>query len=176
MIVNVRETLLDSDFSMCLATLLSYEPPEDISKLITKSIEIKKKIFRGQGTSYELKDDLDFDFEEVEGDQEYIAKEVEIQSSSAAVNKVLNSSQKSKINPAKPQPPKEMSRKKKFFPTLGMGLKKTSDKDHASSAVDLDIDIMPALNSTKNKKDNGKLASKVFRAKVMEEKKVRSTS
>ena len=88
MIVNVRETLLDSDFSMCLATLLSYEPPEDSSKLITKSIEIKRRIFRGQG-SFDLKDDLDFDFEEIEGDQEYIAKEVEIQSSSAAVNKVL---------------------------------------------------------------------------------------
>lgn len=100
MIINVRETLLDSDFSMCLATLLSYEPPEDTSKLITKSIEIKKKMFRGQG-SFELKDELDFDFEEIEGDQEYIAKEVEIQSSSAAANKVLQSQQKSKITPVK---------------------------------------------------------------------------
>lgn len=71
-----------------------------------------------------------------------------------------------------------MSRKKKFFPTLGIGLKKTSggEKDHALSVVDLDIDIMPALNTTKNKKTDGKLGSKVFRAKVMEEKKVRSTS
>ena len=35
---------------------------------------------------------------------------------------------------------------------------------------------MPALNTSKNKKNDGKLGSKVFRAKVMEEKKVRSTS
>ena len=45
-----------------------------------------------------------------------------------------------------------MSRKKKFFPTLGIGLKKTSggEKEHALSAVDLDIDFMPGPKSVKN--------------------------
>ena len=44
MIVSIRELLLESDFSMCLAYLLNYEPPEDLSLIITKGIQIKREI------------------------------------------------------------------------------------------------------------------------------------
>jgi hypothetical protein len=44
MIVNIKETLMDSDFSMCLAYLLNYETPEEPSVIITEAIDIKKKL------------------------------------------------------------------------------------------------------------------------------------
>ena len=46
MIISIRDLLLESDFSMCLASLLSYEEPEEPSSLITKAIEIKRYIGR----------------------------------------------------------------------------------------------------------------------------------
>ena len=48
MIISIRDLLLESDFSMCLAYLLSYEEPEEPSTLIIKAIEIKRLIFRKQ--------------------------------------------------------------------------------------------------------------------------------
>jgi len=48
MIVSIRDRLLESDFSMCLAYLLSYEEPEEPSALIIKAIEIKRFVFRNQ--------------------------------------------------------------------------------------------------------------------------------
>ena len=48
MIVSIRDRLLESDFSMCLAHLLSYEEPEEPSALIIKAIEIKRAVFRNQ--------------------------------------------------------------------------------------------------------------------------------
>ena len=47
--VHIREGLLQSDFSMCLALLLKYEAPEDVSQLITRAIAIKKKEFANAG-------------------------------------------------------------------------------------------------------------------------------
>jgi hypothetical protein len=38
LITHIREDLLQSDFSMCLALLLKYEGPKDISILIEKAI------------------------------------------------------------------------------------------------------------------------------------------
>ena len=48
MIVSIRDRLLESDFSMCLAYLLSYEEPEEPSALIIKAIEIKRFILRNK--------------------------------------------------------------------------------------------------------------------------------
>ena len=41
MIISIREILLESDFSMCLAYLLNFEQPEDPSLIITQAIQIK---------------------------------------------------------------------------------------------------------------------------------------
>lgn len=57
LITHIRESLLQSDFSMCLALLLKYEAPEDVSQLITRAIAIKKKVF---ADAWHLVDDDDF--------------------------------------------------------------------------------------------------------------------
>jgi len=57
LIANIREDLLQSDFSMCLALLLKYEAPEDVSQLIARAIAIKKKVF---ADVWHLVDDDDF--------------------------------------------------------------------------------------------------------------------
>ena len=79
MIVQIRKELLESDFSMCLALMLSYEEPDDPSELISQAIAIKKKMRIGSETQVEESkgdnpDDL-FDFEMVEtADQRRNAK------------------------------------------------------------------------------------------------------
>lgn len=67
MIVHIRKELLESDFSMCLALMLSYEEPDDPSELISQTISIKKKLGLGAEPQLEERkadnpDDL-FDFE-----------------------------------------------------------------------------------------------------------------
>ena len=63
MIVSIKEILMESDFSMCLAYLLSYEPPEDTASLIIEAIDIKKRLCKTQETSKEEdKEDSMFDF------------------------------------------------------------------------------------------------------------------
>ena len=66
MIVSIRELLLESDFSLCLAYLLRYEQPEEPSSLIQKAIEIKrfcvKTTQRKKSLEEEKVDEL-FDFE-----------------------------------------------------------------------------------------------------------------
>jgi len=41
MIVSIKKELMKSDFSICLALLLSFEQPEEPSSLITQAIGIK---------------------------------------------------------------------------------------------------------------------------------------
>lgn len=36
---------MESDFSMCLASLLTYQQPDEIGKIISCAIELKKQIF-----------------------------------------------------------------------------------------------------------------------------------
>ena len=48
MILEIKDLLLESDFSMCLAHLLNYEQPADPSNLVTRAVEIKKKLFANQ--------------------------------------------------------------------------------------------------------------------------------
>lgn len=43
MIVSVRPELMESDFSMCLAHLLSFKTPDDPGLLIIQAIDIKKR-------------------------------------------------------------------------------------------------------------------------------------
>ena len=45
MICSLKDTLIESDFSMCLANLLHYEEPEDPGSLIRCAIQVKKKLF-----------------------------------------------------------------------------------------------------------------------------------
>ena len=82
MIVSIRDLLLESDFSMCLAYLLRYEQPEEPSTLVVKAIEIKrfcvktkarKKCEEGKIQHSDQVDDM-FDFEILEaaaGDQDW---------------------------------------------------------------------------------------------------------
>lgn len=65
MIVSIRELLLESDFSMCLAYLLNYEPPEDLSLIITKGIQIKRDILNIEESK---NDDDGFGFEDLDGE------------------------------------------------------------------------------------------------------------
>ena len=44
MIVNIKSTLLESDFSMCLANLLKYPEPESPESIIKIAMKIKEKI------------------------------------------------------------------------------------------------------------------------------------
>mmetsp|Transcript_6953 Transcript_6953/g.11697 ORF Transcript_6953/g.11697 Transcript_6953/m.11697 type:complete len:102 (+) Transcript_6953:132-437(+) len=80
MILNVKDKLMESDFSMCLAYLLSYEQPEDPSVLVTRAIEVKKKLLQNSFVLVECddeeekrgaEDDLDdfFDFESIENEK-----------------------------------------------------------------------------------------------------------
>jgi len=63
MIVSIKEILMESDFSMCLAYLLSYEPPEDTSSLVIEAIDIKKRLCLNEvGKEEEKEVDSMFDF------------------------------------------------------------------------------------------------------------------
>jgi hypothetical protein len=59
MIISIRDILLESDFSMCLAYLLNFEQPDDPSIIITKAIEIKNEILEISKAQEE--DILDFE-------------------------------------------------------------------------------------------------------------------
>lgn len=61
MIVTIKNELLESDFSMCLANMLSYQTPEDPGLLIIQAIDIKKRFFTNQFVLEELKQDSDGD-------------------------------------------------------------------------------------------------------------------
>ena len=63
--MSIRDLLLESDFSMCLAYLLNYEPPEDLSLIITKGIKIKKDVFNVEEAKNE---DDGFGFEDLDGE------------------------------------------------------------------------------------------------------------
>jgi len=75
LITSIRETLLESDFSMCLASLLHYEEPEDPGTVIVNAIKTKRELFKGSKFDYYNEDrekevdDL-FDFETIEQDQD----------------------------------------------------------------------------------------------------------
>ena len=63
--MSIRDLLLESDFSMCLAYLLNYEQPEDLSLIITKAIQIKNDVFN---VEEEKNDDGEFGFEDLDGE------------------------------------------------------------------------------------------------------------
>jgi len=76
LIVNIRDTLMESDFSMCLASLLSYTPPDDTGVVITLAVDLKKRVSAvawhhiGEDELMTTKkggansdDELDFDFD-----------------------------------------------------------------------------------------------------------------
>lgn len=44
MIINIKEDLLDSDFSMCMANLLNYPQQSDPVKLLKQASSIKIKL------------------------------------------------------------------------------------------------------------------------------------
>ena len=71
MIVNIKDLLMESDFSMCLAYLLSYQEPDDPDSIITTAVEIKKTLL-GDNFGFEelkkeeLEDMFDFEIDEKE--------------------------------------------------------------------------------------------------------------
>ena len=50
---------------MCLAYLLNYEQPDDLSLIITKAIQIKNDVFN---VEEEKNDDGEFGFEDLDGE------------------------------------------------------------------------------------------------------------
>ena len=66
MIISIRETLLESDFSMCLAYLLNFEQPDDPSIIITQAIKIKNEILEIQ----QKEEEEILDFEAIDADPE----------------------------------------------------------------------------------------------------------
>jgi hypothetical protein len=67
MILSIRDQLLESDFSMCLAYLLNYEQPEDPSAIISIGIAIRKEIFNIEETK---DDELGLGFEDLDVEKE----------------------------------------------------------------------------------------------------------
>jgi hypothetical protein len=72
MILSQKEELMQNDFSMCLALLLSFETPEQPSILIVKATEIKKRILSKQALLEEYKTDRssksNFNFDQLDKD------------------------------------------------------------------------------------------------------------
>ena len=101
MIVSIRDLLLESDFSMCLAYLLNYEPPEDLSLIITKGIQIKRDILNIEESK---NDDDGFGFEDLDGEVNQMRA-----NSATKLEKITG---KKLIQKMEPQ------QKKKFFPNI----------------------------------------------------------
>lgn len=113
MVILKKDTLMESDFSMCLGTLWKYElnDPDDPSDLLAKTIQVKKNYLAKIQPSKESDQSDDFfDFETIEGDVQAFKAKFE--------NKSYNITAPSKESKARQQEAKSNSVGRKFLPNF----------------------------------------------------------